>query len=91
MVIRPWLHFSDAASVELYEADEDCFDALVASLVARAHATGLCEPIPAEFQHEAEVEGWIALPRRETLDLLPRGHHAEHAGIMSMKPGQSLR
>jgi len=43
MLFRPWVRYSDSASAELYQADEDCFDALVCSFVARAHAKGLCE------------------------------------------------
>lgn len=33
---------------------------------------GLCERIPEESLAHAEIEGWIALPRRGSLDLLAR-------------------
>lgn len=68
---RSWLRFESEGCRRLYATDEDNFDALIASLVARAHATGLCEPIPPEHRTEAEVEGWIALPKPGTLDMLP--------------------
>ena len=67
---RPWLEFENEDCRELYTKDEDNFDAFIASLVARAHANGHCEPIPSEFEQAAGVEGWIALPRRGTLDAL---------------------
>lgn len=52
---------------ELLLADDNCLDALVAALVARAAACGLCEPIPAEHLGDAATEGWIHLPLEESL------------------------
>jgi len=43
-------------------------DALVAALVARAHATGRTEPIP--DLEVAAREGWIVIPRKDALDAL---------------------
>ncbi len=48
-------------------ASDDMLDALVATLVARAAAIGCCEPIPFEDRGLAADEGWIALPRSESL------------------------
>jgi len=50
--------------------NRDAFDALVASFVARAAALGLCEPIPASCLEAARIEGWIALPDRDSLKKL---------------------
>lgn len=52
------------------EVSDHCFDAIVAALVARAAALGLCEPMPADSIAVAEKEGWIALPRVGSLQLL---------------------
>lgn len=43
------------------------FDAFVAALVTRAAATGCCEPIPDADRERARKEGWIALPRSNSL------------------------
>ena len=63
----PALSFVDAAG---YSANEHAFDALVASLVARAVALDLThEPEPADLELAA-VEGWIRLPYPDALDRL---------------------
>jgi hypothetical protein len=52
----------------------DCdhvFDALVASLVGRAAALGLTLTPTVDELPAARVEGWIALPGRESLEALP--------------------
>jgi hypothetical protein len=54
-------------------ADDNCLDALVAGLVARAAACGLCEPIPLVNQADALVEGWIHVPRAGSLTRLAAG------------------
>jgi len=46
---------------------DDKLDALVAALVTRAAAIGCCEPIPDEDREHAGKEGWIALPRSDSL------------------------
>lgn len=68
---RSWLEFEgDSKTRDAYARNHDNLDALVASLVARAHSRGLCESIPSEFEEAARVEGWIALPKPGTLDAL---------------------
>lgn len=69
---RPWLTFESEECRRMYAGDGDNFDALIASLVARAHAKGLCEAIPPGQRTAAEVEGWIALPKVGSIDDLPR-------------------
>ena len=51
-------------------ADDNKFDALIAALVARAAAKGLCDAIPSEDAVVAEREGWIALPQAASLEAL---------------------
>jgi hypothetical protein len=56
---------------ELAGADHNCFDALVASLVARAAAMGLTEPPESEEERErAAREGWIHVPTNPLPHLL---------------------
>jgi hypothetical protein len=50
--------------------NEDCFDALISALVARASALGLCEQIPDDLLESARREGWIALPLTGSLERL---------------------
>ncbi|MDE0105376.1 MAG: DUF429 domain-containing protein [Bryobacterales bacterium] len=52
------------------KASDDILDALVAALVARAAHVGQCEPIPPGDHALATKEGWIALPRTESLEKL---------------------
>lgn len=65
----PWLEIGEATREQCIETD-DCFDAVIAALVTRAHARELCEPIPTEHLAEARVEGWIALPLESSLERL---------------------
>jgi predicted nuclease with RNAse H fold len=65
----PWLSLSPTDATRCDE-NEDCFDALVAALVARAQAIGECEPIPEDELAMAGREGWIALPRDSSLERL---------------------
>lgn len=55
----PWLRASDELWRRM-KADDDCTDALVCALVARAASRGLCDPIPKEHWETAGREGWIA-------------------------------
>jgi predicted nuclease with RNAse H fold len=56
---------------ELAGADHNCFDALIASLVARAAALGLTDaPEPGEQADRAVREGWIHVPTNPLPDLL---------------------
>jgi hypothetical protein len=64
-----WLEL-DAAARRLCGASDDALDALVAALVARAAALGLCEPPPPEHADRAAREGWVALPTADALDRL---------------------
>jgi len=52
------------------EDDDNGLDALIAALVARAAACGLCDTIPAELLALAQREGWIALPKPRSLQQL---------------------
>lgn len=67
---RNWLRFATGAR-DAYCTNDHCLDALVAALVARAHACELCETVPEEHSSIARIEGWIALPRAQSLDALP--------------------
>jgi predicted nuclease with RNAse H fold len=62
-----WLDLGPYES--LCRTSDDAFDAVIASLTARAAAIDLIDPIPAEHLAVAAVEGWIALPS-DGLDLL---------------------
>ena len=66
---RAWLPLTDEIQSRCRESD-DCFDALVAALVARAAAIGCCEPIPSKDLDLAAEEGWIALPLPGSLQKL---------------------
>jgi hypothetical protein len=56
---------------ESAESDHNCFDALVASLVARAAALGLTQPPePGEEADRAVREGWIHVPMNPLPHLL---------------------
>ena len=65
----PWLTLALDQEMAC-EQNEDCFDALISSLVARASALGLCEPIPDDLLESARREGWIALPLAGSLEQL---------------------
>jgi len=66
---RGWLEV-DAAACRLCGRSDDALDALIAALIARAAALGLCAPPPPEHAARAAVEGWIALPEPDSLRLL---------------------
>lgn len=61
-----WLTLSDEDRARC-TASDDMLDALVATLVARAAATGRCEPIPPHDHESAKEDGWIALPQSGSL------------------------
>jgi predicted nuclease with RNAse H fold len=65
----PRLRLIDGQRAQFIDSD-DALDALVASFVARAAATGGCEPITTGAEGAAAQEGWIALPRSSTLQSL---------------------
>lgn len=65
-----WLRL-DAEALDLCARNDDAFDALIASLVARAAARGrTLRPSPDEMAR-ARREGWIAVPEAGSLDRLP--------------------
>jgi hypothetical protein len=67
-----WLRIPAEVQVLFKEADH-LFDALVAALVARAAAVGLCEDVPLDQAGRARREGWIAVPKPGSLEMLWRG------------------
>lgn len=70
----PWLALTTAQRASCIASD-DALDALVAALNARAARLGRTLGPPAEDRELARVEGWIALPQRDTLAglIAPRG------------------
>lgn len=64
-----WLKIGDEMSARCAKT-RHALDALIAAMVARAAAVGLCEPIPASYVESAQSEGWIALPLPGSLELL---------------------
>jgi predicted nuclease with RNAse H fold len=71
IITTAWLDLS-SEGWEACKGSDDAFDALLAALVALAKVNGLCDPVTAEHQAVARVEGWIALPHRDSLSYLPR-------------------
>jgi hypothetical protein len=67
-----WLEL-DAAAHRLCRRSDDALDALIAALIARAAALGLCAPPPPEHAARAAAEGWIALPAPDSLEALAAG------------------
>ena len=66
-----WLRL-DALGCSTCCASDHALDSLVAALIARAAALGLCEPPPPEHAAVAAREGWIALPTPDALDRLAK-------------------
>jgi hypothetical protein len=64
----PWL-VADDADWALIAENDHLLDAVIASLVARAKACGLCDEDYDATSEAARAEGWIALP---LADALPR-------------------
>jgi Protein of unknown function (DUF429) len=62
----PWLEISSAQQQTCADSD-DCLDALVCALIARAVERDLTEPPSRELEAEAGAEGWIHLPKPEAL------------------------
>ncbi len=61
----------DAEQRRLATTDHNCFDAIVASLIARAAALGLTyPPAPGEEADRAVREGWIHMPSNALGDLV---------------------
>jgi predicted nuclease with RNAse H fold len=66
--MAPWLR-ANAAHWDVIRANDHVLDAVIASLVARAKACGLCDESYDAASDNARSEGWIALPLP---DALPR-------------------
>lgn len=64
-----WLAISPR-DAELCTVCDDAFDAIIASVVARAAYRGLTLRPTSEELADARVEGWIALPNEGSLDAL---------------------
>jgi predicted nuclease with RNAse H fold len=69
MAACPWLRLDDTTR-QLGSISDDAFDALIAALVGRAVALGPTIPPPDEDAELAKTEGWIAVPRADTLGQL---------------------
>jgi hypothetical protein len=59
-LMAPWLDLAGMER-EMVRSD-DAFDAVIAALIARAHAVGGTHPVPPMLREQADREGWIALP-----------------------------
>jgi predicted nuclease with RNAse H fold len=66
----PWLVATHAEDWERIRENDHELDALVASLVARAKACGLCDDHYDATSENARSEGWITLPLADALDRL---------------------
>ncbi|MGE4428610.1 MAG: DUF429 domain-containing protein [Solirubrobacteraceae bacterium] len=62
----PWLEI-DESHVGACRDHDDCLDAVLCALVARAAAVGLTQAIPDRYVASAAVEGWIHLPVADAL------------------------
>jgi predicted nuclease with RNAse H fold len=65
----PWLVIGEG-SLQLMRKSDDAFDAVVAALIARAHATGRALAAPSHLRETARSEGWIILPTGALGDLV---------------------
>jgi uncharacterized protein DUF429 len=65
----PWLALSDSDRERCVDCD-DCLDALICALVARAAEQRKTIPPPEELTQEAILEGWIHLPESGSLSEL---------------------
>jgi hypothetical protein len=66
----------DSSDRKLCATSDDAFDAVVASLVARAAALGLTDGPPPKARGRAGREGWIHLPVRGSLSFLAKSKSA---------------
>jgi hypothetical protein len=64
---RGWLEIPDK-SIKVCVDSDDCLDAVICALIARA--AELKHVLPISDPASAKVEGWITLPRREPLSAL---------------------
>lgn len=61
LAAAPWLAVTPGQRA-LMETSDDAVDAVVAALIARAHALRATHPVPPAAHDRARREGWIALP-----------------------------
>jgi predicted nuclease with RNAse H fold len=66
-----WLSIPSDA-VDAFVTNDDAFDALIAAIVALMAGLGQTEPIPMEHQASSLREGWIAIPRMDSLACLTK-------------------
>jgi predicted RNase H-like nuclease len=66
-----WLKLAPPVRGACVESD-DALDAFVSALVARAAARRITEPAPNGLTSQAQREGWIHLPRANSLGELAR-------------------
>jgi hypothetical protein len=64
-----WLEIPEKSRSVCVDND-DCLDAFISALVARAAAQNLLEPIPSDVMDIAQREGWIRLPTHGSLRAL---------------------
>jgi hypothetical protein len=72
-------------AADLCKTNRDALDSIIASLIARASACGLCDPIPYEHSAAAQSEGWIALPLADSFHKLFNGEDYLIAGEAFLK------
>ena len=70
LAAAPWLAVTPDQRA-LMDASDDASDAVVAALIARAHALHATHPVPPAEQDRARREGWIALPSTSLAGLDP--------------------
>jgi len=72
-LVRVWTHQTEAWgrwTEEVLAAarqDDNLFDAVIASTVARCAALNLTLPVPPNLKRRARIEGWIAVPLPNSL------------------------
>ncbi|MFI9761666.1 DUF429 domain-containing protein [Streptomyces sp. NPDC051963] len=76
LTAAPWLHIPEGAR-HAYAHSRDAYDALIASLVARAVRTGSTSWPAGADAEAARSEGWIHLPAVGTLARLPDSSNCE--------------
>lgn len=67
--LAPWLSMSPVQSAACVDSD-DCLDALICALVARATEVHQTHAVPLGSEVEAAAEGWIRLPTQHALSAL---------------------
>lgn len=70
LAAAPWLAVTPGQRA-LMETSDDAVDAVVAALIARAHALRATHPVPPAALDRARREGWIALPSTPLAGLDP--------------------